>query len=73
MTFDELWEETWKTVKLPKEAKMHLPQSLSEKTKRKILNSGKSTTEIAKMFETIVDEINHGSIATIDELVNKQC
>jgi hypothetical protein len=71
MTFDELWEEVWKDTKLPKEAKTFLPQSLSEKTKRQLLNSGKTTTEIAKIIESAVDVINHGSVATIDELVNK--
>ena len=70
MTFEELWEEVWKEVQLPKEAKELLPKSLSEKTKRQLLNSGKPTTEIAKLIVEAVDVINHGSVATIDELVN---
>ena len=71
MTFDELWEIIWKESNLPNEAKKFLPQSLSAKTKQKILESRNTTTEIARIIKSAVDEINLGSVSTIDELVNK--
>ena len=71
MTFEDLWQDIWMQMKLPGDAKYFLPQSLSEKTKRQLLNSGKSITELARIIVDAVDEINNGSVATIDELVNK--
>lgn len=71
MSFEELWERVWKEIKLPGAAKMLLPQNLSDQTKQKILKSGKSTAEIAHLLEKAVDEINRGSVATMDELVSK--
>lgn len=71
MSFEELWEEVWKDSKLPNEAKRLLPQSLSKKTKMQILNSEITPTEIARIIDDAVDVINHGSVSTIDELVNK--
>ena len=69
MTFEELWEEVWKNTKLPKEAKKFLPQSLSEKTKERLLDSGLSPSDISGIIESAVEKINHGSVESIDKLV----
>lgn len=37
MTFEELWEEIWVEVHLPSGAKDLIPQSLSQRTKDKML------------------------------------
>lgn len=71
MTFEELWEIVWNEAKLPNEAKTFLPQSLTEKTKNKLIEIGLSSTEIAEIIETAIDQINHGSTETIDKLVMK--
>ena len=69
MTFEELWEVVWKNTKLPKEAKRLLPQSLTEKTKNMLIESGLSSAEIALIIETVIDQINHGSTTSIDKLM----
>ena len=70
MTFDELREEAWKEINLPKEARQLLPQSLSEKTKDELVKSGLSSNEIARIVETAVNKIEHGSIESIDRLIS---
>ena len=69
MTFDELWVETWKQMKLPSDAKSFIPQSLTEKTKERIMKSGLSPAEIAIIIERAVEKINHGFVESIDNLV----
>lgn len=68
-TFEKLWEEVWKDTRLPSEAKKLLPQSMSEKTKNRLLQSRLNHVEIALIVEAVVDQINHGSIESIDKLV----
>jgi hypothetical protein len=48
-----------------------LPQSLTEKTKNKLIEIGLSSTEITEIIETAIDQINHGSTESIDKLVMK--
>ena len=69
MTFEELWEIVWNEAKLPNEAKTFLPQSLTEKTKNKLIEIGLSSTEISLIIETVIDQINHGSTTSIDKLM----
>ena len=67
MYFEELWESVWKG--LPSEAKELLPKSLSDSTKANLIESGKSPTENAKIIGKVVDEINQGSVESIDTMV----
>lgn len=71
--FTELMEEIYKAANgaLPNMAKILLPSTLSEKTKKKILRKKKSPEEMAQIFVSAIDEINHGSIETVDALVMK--
>ena len=71
MTFDELWELVCESTKLPSEAKRFFPQGLSEKTKKIMIESGRSPVEIGRIIENSIDEINHGSVERIDTLINK--
>ncbi len=69
MNFDELWEQIWEHMNLPNAAKVQLPSSLSDKTKQKLLLCNKSVIEIASITEKIVEDINQGSIESIDSLM----
>ena len=71
MRFEELWEIVWEQINLPSGAKILLPESLSEMTKQKLLETKMSPKEIAKMIEKAVDDINHGSVENIDHLIEK--
>ena len=68
-----LMEEIYKAANgaLPNMAKILLPPALSEQTKRKILRKKKSPEEMAQIFVSAIDEINHGSIETVDTLVRR--
>ena len=67
MTFDELWTQ----VKgLPDTAKIQIPGVLSLETKRKL--SRKAPEEVTSMVTAAIDEVNHGSIAPLDELIRKR-
>ena len=70
MTF-ELWKEIWKHCHLPNVAKEQLPKSLSKRTIMAMMKTKLSPSEIAKIIDTAVDEIDQGSIKTIDELIYK--
>ena len=62
MTFDELWAQ----VKgLPDTAMVQVPLVLSTTTKKKL--ERKTPEEVAA-----IDEINHGSITPLDELINSR-
>lgn len=71
MRFEELWEIVWEQIDLPSGAKILLPESLSEMTKQKLLETKMSPKEIAKIIEKAVDDINHGSVENIDYLIEK--
>lgn len=56
-------------IEFPNTAVCEVPLILSEDTKQRILNSGKSTEELAEIFVKSIDEINHGSVQRLDTLV----
>ena len=70
MTFDELWNEVNKLNILPDTAIAQIPLILTNDTKRKLQKMGAS--EVAKVISEAVDEINHGSVQTVDALVRKR-
>ncbi len=67
MTFDELWAQ----VKgLPNTAMAQVPGTLSEATKKKLAKM--TPTEIEKIVVEAIDEVNHGSVKPLDELIKKR-
>ena len=70
MTFEEYWAEVEKLKVLPNTAIKQIPSSLSENTKKKLMK--KRPEETAGIMRAAIDEINHGSVESIDSLVRKQ-
>ena len=67
MTFDELWTQ----VKgLPDMAKLQVPDVLTVSTKRKL--EQKTPEDIEKIVSAAIDEVNHGSVITLDELIRRR-
>lgn len=71
MTFEEFWAEVEKLRVLPEMAIVHIPMSLSAESKKKLMKAGPQ--KCAKMLKSAIEEINHGSIESIDEIVNQYC
>lgn len=70
MTFEEYWGEVEKLKVLPTMAVQQLPSSLSENTKKKLMK--RLPDETAKLINTAIEEINRGSIESIDCLIKKR-
>ena len=67
MTFDELWTQ----VKgHPDMAKLQVPNALTVSTKRKL--EEKNPEDIEKIVSAAIDEVNHGSVSPLDELIRKR-
>ena len=67
LTFEEIWKQV---NGLPDTAILQVPSALAETTKRKLAQ--RTPEEIKKIVEEAVEEINHGSIARLDELISKR-
>lgn len=70
MTFEKLLEQACKTASLPEMARLQLPSALSNSTKKTVLQL--SPEELGRVLSVAIDEINHGSVKSIDTLVNEQ-
>jgi hypothetical protein len=70
MTFDELWVEVEKLHILPEAAIEQVPQILSNETKKRL--SRKSPEEVGRIIKEAIDEINRGSVETVDALTQKK-
>ena len=70
MTFEELLTEACKSAHLPEMARIQLPSSLSEKTKRNVMRL--SPEELGRVLNTAIEAVNHGSVESVDALVRKQ-
>ena len=67
MLFDELWTQ----VKgLPDTAMMQVPLVLTASTKKKL--ERKTPEEIEQIVSAAIEEINHGSITSLDERINRR-
>ena len=65
------FEELWKQVKgFPEAAMQFIPNALNDETKKKL--ESYSSEEIASIINNAVEEINRGSIETVDSLVRKK-
>lgn len=67
MTFDELWVQV---KDLPNMAKLQVPDVLTISTKRKL--EQKTPEDIEKIAPAAIDEVNRGSVTTLDELIRKR-
>lgn len=69
MGIDELLEQACEIAQLPSMAKEQLPRSLSDETKRRIKKM--DADELAEILKEAVDQIDHGSVESIDKLVKR--
>ena len=70
MTFDELWIEIEKLHILPDTAIKQVPQIISNETKKKL--TGKTPEEATRILSEAIEQINRGSIETVDALTRKK-
>ena len=67
MSFDKLWTQ----VKgFPDTAMMQVPLVLTASTKKKL--ERKTPEEIEQIASAAIEEINHGSITSLDERINRR-
>lgn len=67
MTFEEIWKE----VKgLPEAAMIHVPGTLSVSTKKRLARL--NPENVSKIVNAAIDEVNHGSIISLDELIRRR-
>lgn len=69
MTFDEYWAEVEKMGVLPQMAIKQLPCSLSAETKRKLMKL--RPEETMKLLNAAIEQVNRGSVESIDSLVRE--
>lgn len=67
MEIDELLERACEIAQLPNIARVQLPRSLSNETKRRIRKL--AVDELAGVLKEVVDQIDHGAVESIDELI----
>lgn len=71
MTFEDRWENIWKQSGLPNTAKVQIPSCLSAKMKQTVSGSKLMDQEIGKLFREAVEQIEHGSVSGIEELIKE--
>lgn len=69
MTFEEYWAEVEKLKALPQMAIQQLPSSLSVNTKIRLMK--KRPEETVEMLNIVIDQVNRGSVESIDCLVKR--
>lgn len=70
MTFEELWEEIAKLELLSNTAIKQIPSILSKGTKRKLARM--TPQQVGKKLLDVIDEINHGSVESVENLLKKR-
>ena len=70
MTFDELLDAACESAGLPNMARILLPSTLSNETKRAVMKLKPDT--LGEILKTAIDLINNGSVESVDTLVRKQ-
>ena len=68
MTFEDFWEKIWPLCGFPGMAEEQIPRSLSDKTKRQLAKL--ETDDAVEIIKNAVNEIDHGSVKCLDDLVN---
>ena len=70
MDFEELLDRACDSASLPEMARLLLPSTLSAETKNMVLKL--SLEEFGRIIiASAIDQINHGSVETVDALVRK--
>ena len=69
MDFEELLERACESANLPEMARILLPSTLSEETKKLVLKL--EPEEFGAILKAAIDQINQGSVETVDVLVRK--
>lgn len=64
MSFEDLLDQACKSARLPEMARILLPSTLSEETKKLVEAFG-------AILKAAIDQINQGSVETVDALVRK--
>ena len=67
MTFEDVWREVQALLDT---AKLQIPGVLKDETKKRL--SRRSPEKIKEIVEAAIEEVNHGSIVPLDELVKKR-
>lgn len=70
MDFNEWMNEVWRYTSLPSTAKDQLPKSLSKGTKKLLMRM--ESKDAARIIEEAVEEINNGSVKSIDILIKEK-
>lgn len=70
MTFEEYWRQIGELKVLPGEALRWIPDSLSPITKKRLCR--KKPEETAEIVLWAINQIDHGSVETVDALVNQR-
>lgn len=70
MTFDALWRQVAELKTLPNEALRYVPEALSLKTKNRLCR--KKLEEVTEIVQWAINQINQGSVETLDALVNRK-
>jgi len=65
MSFEELLDQACKSACLPEMARLLLPSTLSEETKKL------EPEEFGAILKAAIDQIDHGSVESVDALVKK--
>ena len=69
MTFEELLDQACVTAHLPEMARLLLPSTLSEETKRAVMKL--SPEKLGAILKAAIDKINRGSVESVDVLVRE--
>ena len=69
MTFDELLNAACESAGLPSMARILLPSTLSEKTKKAVMKLEPET--LGAILKDAIDQINNGSVESVDTLLRK--
>ena len=69
MSFTELLDQACKAACLPEMARLLLPSTLSEETKNMVLRL--TPEELESILKSAIDQIDHGSVETVDAHVRK--
>ncbi len=69
MDFEELLDRACESASLPEMARLLLPSTLNAETKNMVLKL--SPEELGRILASAIDQINHGSVETVDSLVRE--
>lgn len=69
MTFEELLDAACKSAQLPNMARILLPSTLSDTTKKAVMKLDSET--LGRILKSAIDEIDHGSIESLDAWVRR--